>query len=180
MNTEMVTNIIQSILAPVLMVNACALLVAALFTRYAGINDRLRKMAHERLELLRDYQHQEHDVEQFLLDERVREIDAQFRNVLHRHWLAHHAVIVMYVAIGVFVTDMFVIAVSIMSSIEWISTLALVIFLAGIALMPVGIVLTVLEVSTSRGIVVYEVTRIMNLRPGEMMPIRKGETHGTL
>jgi hypothetical protein len=178
MNAEMVTQIIQAILAPVLMVNACALLVAALFTRYVGINDRLRQMAHERLVLLRDYQ-QERSTERFLLDERLQEIDAQFRNLLRRHWLAHHAVIAMYAAIGVFVIDMFVIAVSLMSNDEWTSMLALVVFLAGIALMPVGIVLTVVEVSTSRGIIVYEVTRAMKLHPDDMTPINQGETHGT-
>ena len=55
MNTDMVAHIIQSILAPVLMINGCAILVGALFTRYGGINDRLRTMAHERLDLLRSH-----------------------------------------------------------------------------------------------------------------------------
>jgi len=53
MNTEMVTRIIQTIIAPVVMVNACAILLGGLVSHSNAINDRLRAMARERIEMLR-------------------------------------------------------------------------------------------------------------------------------
>lgn len=49
----MTTRTIQLILAPVVMVTACGILVNGLIGRYTNITNRLRTMAHERLELLR-------------------------------------------------------------------------------------------------------------------------------
>ncbi|MEZ4666408.1 MAG: DUF2721 domain-containing protein [Anaerolineae bacterium] len=179
MDAEMVAQIIQSILAPVLMVNACAILVGALFTRYVGINDRLRSMAHERLSLLRDQRGNSltHG-EIALLKERLNEIDVQMPDLLRRHQLAHHAVAAIYVSVCIFVVDMFVIALSVTTDTAWASPLALLIFLAGISLMLVSIFMTVLEVSTSRGVVIYEVKRIMHLSLEDM--IKGEEQHGKL
>ena len=49
MNAEMVARIIQLILAPVVMISACAILESGLLGHYASINARLRNMTHERL-----------------------------------------------------------------------------------------------------------------------------------
>jgi len=174
MNAETVAHIIQSILAPVLMVNACAILVGALFTRYVGINDRLRSMAHERLELLRSHTNESGELR--LVRERLQEIDAQAPNLLRRHRLAHHAVVTIYISVCAFVADMFVIALSVTTVMAWASPLALLIFLLAISLMLVSIALTVLEVSTSRGVVIYEVERIMNLS----LEDKEGESHGNI
>jgi Protein of unknown function (DUF2721) len=177
MNAEMAAHIIQSILAPALMINACAILVGALFTRYVGINDRLRNMAGERLSLLRQQRGQAlASGEIFLLRERLQEIDAQIPNLLRRHQLAHHAVVVIYISVCLFVADMFAIALSVTTDTVWASPLALLIFLLGISLMLVSMMMTAREVSTSRGVVVYEVTRIMNLSLEDMT--EKGEPHG--
>ena len=179
MNPEMVAHIIQSILAPVLMINACVISVGALFTRYGGINDRLRTMALERLALLREQRDHILSIGQnFLLRERLQEIDTQIPNLLRRHRLAHHAVVIIYIAVCVFVADMFTIAVSLTTDTTWASSLALLIFLLGISLMLVSIFFTVLEVSTSRGIVIYEVERVMNLSLEEMK--LEEEKHGNL
>jgi uncharacterized membrane protein YphA (DoxX/SURF4 family) len=53
MNAEMPPRTIQLILAPVVMVTACAILLAGLLSRFAALNDRLRLLARERLDLLR-------------------------------------------------------------------------------------------------------------------------------
>ncbi len=49
MTAEMVTRIIQTIIAPVVMVNACAIILGGLLNHSATINARLRGMARERL-----------------------------------------------------------------------------------------------------------------------------------
>lgn len=146
------------------MVNACAILVGTLFTRYVGINDRLRSMSRERLDALRQQHIHTMDAgERGLVEERVREIDAQIPNILYRHRLAHHAVVAIYVAVCLFIADMFIIALSVTTDTLWASPLALLVFLAGMAVMLFSIIQTVREVSRSRGVVIYEVERVMSL-----------------
>ena len=53
MSAENVTRTIQLILAPVVMITACALLLNGLLSRYDALNARLRIMGRERLDLLR-------------------------------------------------------------------------------------------------------------------------------
>ena len=52
MSAETVTRTIQLILAPVVMLSACSVFVGGVLAHYAAINDRIRTMVHERLELL--------------------------------------------------------------------------------------------------------------------------------
>ena len=52
MSAETVTGTIQLILAPVVMVSACAIFVSGLLTHYEAINGRMRRMVSERREIL--------------------------------------------------------------------------------------------------------------------------------
>ena len=87
MDTQMIGQIIQFIVAPVVMISSCALILNGLLARYGAINDRLRLMTHERLELLRT------DKNDPLTAERVSEIDRQIPILLHRHKQLHDAVL---------------------------------------------------------------------------------------
>src|SRR5689334_1681673 len=105
MDVEMVARNIQLIIAPVVMISSCAILLTGLLGRYAAVNDRLRAMARERLEIwhsgARDAPFQV---------ERLCEIDTQMPDLLRRHRLIHHAVLSVFCAILVFVSSMFIIA----------------------------------------------------------------------
>ena len=48
------TQVIQFIIAPTVMVSACSLILNGILVRYAQVNDRLRLMAHERWDLVRE------------------------------------------------------------------------------------------------------------------------------
>ncbi len=74
MNAEMVTRIVQTIIAPVVMVNACAILLGGLLNQSAAVNDRLRGMTRERIEMLGTSGAVTADR---LLAERLDEIDTQ-------------------------------------------------------------------------------------------------------
>ena len=52
MTAESIVKIIQLILAPAVMVTTCAILLGGMQGHYAAVNDRLRAMARERLDLL--------------------------------------------------------------------------------------------------------------------------------
>src|SRR3974377_2419465 len=102
MNAEMVTRIIQTIIAPVVMVNACAILLGGLLNHSSAINDRLRGMARERIELLRASGAPGADR---LFGERLDEIDTQMPDLLHRLSLIRAAIMSVYGAILLLVVD---------------------------------------------------------------------------
>ena len=160
MNTEMVTRIIQTIIAPVVMVNACAILLGGLLSHSAAINDRLRGMARERLDLLRTPSADQADR---LVVERLDEIDAQLPDLLQRlNWI-RAAVLSIYSAILLLVVDMLVIAVSTVTTTSWLSTAVIVVFLAGIGAVFLGVLLTVLEARQSQRAIRFEVQRVLAL-----------------
>lgn len=160
----MVGQIIQFILAPVVMITSCALVLNGLLARYAAINDRLRLMAHERLELLRAA----YADDPFVV-ERVAEIDRQLPDLLRRHRQTHDAVLLVYCAVLLFIASMFVIAVLVISGAAWVSSLVLVLFLGAILALMGGVALAVIEIFGSHRAVHYEVRHIAGL-PGGAAP----------
>lgn len=160
MNAEMVTRIIQTIIAPVVMVNACAILLGGLLNHSAAINDRLRGMARERIEMLRALGAAEADR---LLAERLDEIDTQMPDLLHRLGLIRAAIMSVYGAILLLVVDMLVIALAVVSATDWLTTAVLIVFLAGIGALFFGVVLIVLEARQSQRAIRFEVQRVLAL-----------------
>ena len=160
MNAEMVTRIIQTIIAPVVMVNACAILLGGLLNHSAAINDRLRGMARERIEMLRESGAAKADR---LLAERLDEIDTQMPDLLHRLGLIRAAIMSVYGTILLLVVDMLVIALAVVSATDWLTTAVLIVFLAGIGALFFGVVLIVLEARQSQRAIRFEVQRVLAL-----------------
>ncbi|MBI1876821.1 MAG: DUF2721 domain-containing protein [Chloroflexi bacterium] len=165
MNAEMVGWIIQLILAPALMVSACAITQGGLLGRYAAINDRPRAMGRERLDLLRDKGEAEsgNPTAISFTAERFQQIDHQIPDLLHRHKITHDAVLAVYCAILFFVGDMFTIAMAVVTNLEGVAIAALVIFLVSTAVLLVGMYLAVIEIHTSHRALHYEVQQIVSL-----------------
>ena len=166
MTTDTIARIIQLILAPVVMVSACAILVSGTLSHYAAINDRLRALARERLELLRGPTGELRipaASEDAFTTERLQEIDNQLPGLAQRLDLVHSALVAVYGAILVLVLSMFVIAFAALDNSSPLATAALVIFLVGTAIMLVGIVLVAVEIRQSNGAIQHEVRRVMRL-----------------
>jgi hypothetical protein len=166
MNAETVARTIQFIIAPVVMVTACALILGGLLGRYAVINDRLRALARERLEMWQKFGGSfpaEMATVDALAVERLQEIDMQIPDLLRRHKWTRDAVLSVYGAVIVFITTMFVIAAAAVANSDLIAALVLILFLCGTALLLCGVLLTAREVRHSRHAVEYEVERIAAL-----------------
>jgi hypothetical protein len=166
MTAETVSRTIQVILAPVVMVTACSILVGGFQTHYAAINDRLRAMARERLDLLRGLRGEpaRGAGEANKLDlERLEEIDHQIPDLLRRHRQVHDAVLAVYCAILLFVASMFVIAYAAAVNADWAATAAMLVFLAGVGALLAGVVFVAVEVRISHRALQYEVGRIERL-----------------
>jgi hypothetical protein len=166
LNAETITHTIQFILAPVVMVSSCAILVGGMLTRYAELNDRLRALAHERLDLLHgpggNFEHASGKKDAFTA-ERLAEIDAQVPGLLRRHGLVHRGVLAVYLAILIFVLSMLAIAVAVIPNSQLLATMALLVFLCGTGALLTGVAFISVEVRVSNDAVRYEVLRIMGL-----------------
>lgn len=93
---------IQAILAPAVMVSACGLLLLGMQNKYGRIIDRMRVLTRERLALL------SHTGDPFA-DRRLPVIDRQIRDLLRRTRIQHDAVLLLFIAVGLFVLDMLLI-----------------------------------------------------------------------
>lgn len=158
MTSEVVTKTIDLIIAPVVMITACALIVNGLLTRYASVGDRLRLVNQERLNLL------ELDLSQnrFKAD-RLHELDHILSDLFRHHHLVHNVLVIVYLAILIFMLDMLVIALAISTHISWLSQFVVIVFLIGIGILFWGIVLIALELATSHHSIQFEVHRTCQL-----------------
>ena len=166
MSVQLVTQTIQLILAPVVLVTSTAILLNGMLQLYSATIDRLRALAHERLQLLRTPEGAIARLDDKLdafTTERISEIDRQIPQVMRRHTLIHNAVLTEYSAILVLVVSMIVIAVSAASRSGPVATAALILFLIGTVTMLAGILLFALVVRISDAAVSYESRRVLML-----------------
>ena len=156
MTADDIARTIQLVLAPVVMVTACAITLGGLMGHYQAVNDRLREMARERLDLVRGSP-------DGLGRERLAEIDHQAPDLLRRHRLVRDAVLAIYGAIILFVASMLAIAVATVTGSVAVATLVLALFLVGTLMLLVGVVLSAVEIRISHRALAYEVERVLKL-----------------
>ncbi len=162
MPIEEASRILQLILAPVVMVTACAIIVNALLTHYSAIGDRMRALARERVELLDTGLGD--PATGPLVGERLGQIEQQIPTLTLRHKQVRDAVLLVYVALFLFIIDMFVIGATVISGYRPAGTAIVALFLAGIAVLAAGVLMTVIEVRISHIAAEREAARVMGLR----------------
>jgi hypothetical protein len=178
MNAEFVAQTIQLILTPAVMVTTCAIMLGGLLAHYGAINDRLRALARERLEIWQssttnltatsspdsalpgDSAPSKHTT---FITERLREIDTQLPDLLRRHTMMRNAVLSGYAAVVSFLTSMVIIALAALIQSTIVAFAALLIFLAGTTILLIGMLLTTIEIRISHQAVQYETRRIASL-----------------
>ena len=166
MDIEMVARNIQIILAPVVMVTACAILLQGLLARYAALNERLRGLAIERLKLLTGMS----STDQFQMA-RLQVVDKQLPLLLGHYRRSRNSVVTVYGAALIFIADMFVIALAALNMTAWLATVALLIFLAGVAVLFSGVLLIALEIRTSQQALQDEVNSVLALKANDTAPM---------
>jgi hypothetical protein len=165
-NTEMVARLIQVVLVPAVMVTTCAIQSGALLPRYTALNDRLRLLTRERLEILRGLGLDlklDLSAAGALLRERLDEIDAQLPELLRRHKQQRNALTALFIAIALFLVSMIAIAAAVALAQDWAATAAMALFLGGLAAYLVCAVLTVVEIAISHRALHYEAKRVASL-----------------
>lgn len=153
---EETVRAIQTILAPAVMISACGLLLLGMQNRYGRINDRMRALARERLELLPKRGDP-------IADVRLAAIERQMPDLLMRVRIQHDAVYYLFAAVIAFVVDAFVIAASLFVAAGPFNVAALAVFLVGMGLVLWAMVLSAQEIAISTRAVTLEVEEIMKL-----------------
>ncbi len=156
MDVNSLARTIDLILAPVVMVTACAIILGGLWGHASAINDRLRGMNRERMELWRAP-----DTDAYTT-ERLLEIDTQAPWLVRRHRRVLDAIVDIYVAVLTYLLCMFSIAGAVLLNMA--ATLALLLFLLGTSALLVGILLAILEIRISQKALEWEVKRVGSLR----------------
>lgn len=158
MSAADVARTIQLIIAPVVLVTACAIIQGGFLSRFMYVGQRMRSLANERLDLLHSGKRDDG-----FYSERLQEIDRQVPLLRQRHRLLQKSVLLIYNAILVFIISMFAIALSVASNASSVAALALVCFLLGTCLLLVGVVLAGQEIRMSHQAICYEIDRVASL-----------------
>jgi hypothetical protein len=158
-------NAISAMVAPVVLLTVGSLISNGLLTVYNSVNDRLRQMTRERIEILTGPAGEKLEVASVPVmgRERLEEIKAQLPLILRRHKLTRLSVLTIYGAVGVLGLSIVVIAIAVVLDDETAGRIALGLVLAGTIVMLVGIGVAALSLAKSADAITYAVNRTSEL-----------------
>jgi hypothetical protein len=152
---ESINRLIQLIVTPAVMLSACAILVSGVLNRSAAINDRLRTLNREQMELLGVQASAS-----AISARRVRIIDTQFSDLLRRLRIENCAILALYCAVIIFILDMISIAGLATTDLPWLGMTAIGFFGMGILIVGFAIGCVAYEVRISLRSITYEVDQV--------------------
>jgi hypothetical protein len=156
---------IQAMVTPVVLITTAAIFSGALLPMYGSVNDRMRAMDHERLEILTG-------AAGTLLPaaevppsgrERLTQIDTQLPMLLRRHRLLHNAVLLIYAGVAVLVLSVITIGAAVTGGSGAAGDVALALVLAGTVMLLGGLLLAARSIMISMDAIDYEVRRALSL-----------------
>ncbi len=152
---------ISAMVAPVVLLTMGVLLSNGLLTVYGSVNDRLRDMTRERIDILTGATGEKLELAAVpaMSRERLKEIRAQLPLILRRHRLTRLAVLTIYVAIGVLGLSIVVIAIAVVGHNETAGRVALGLVLAGTVIVLAGIAVAATSLAKSADAITYAVER---------------------
>jgi Flp pilus assembly protein TadB len=159
-NIQTAGKTIEVIVAPAVMVTACGILLTGMLAHYSAINERLRALTTERLDLALVTPPEDHGAR---ARERLTEIDHQVPMLISRHQQVHHAILLLNTAVVTLILSMFVIAAAALANSGAVGTVSLVVFLGGVTALLVGVGFMAVEVRHSHASVAYESMRVVGL-----------------
>ena len=163
--TPTAVQAVQAMVAPVVLITASAILSGGIQSVYASVNDRMRAMTRERLELLSGPDGTIGAVTGLATArrERVGQIDTQLPMLLRRHRLLRDSVLVLYAGTAVLVVSVIVLGAAVTVGSEPVGVAALSLVLAGTAASLAGLVLAARSIMVSQDAIDYEVKETLRL-----------------
>jgi hypothetical protein len=157
---------IADLVAPVVLLTVGGMLSNGLIAVYSDINNRLREMTREQLEIRRGPAGQVLDDDSLpAIDrDRLHEIGVQLPMMLRRHKLTRMSVLTIYIAVVVFGLSIVVIAIAVTTNDEIAGRVALGLVVAGTIIMLVGLAVAATSLARSADAISYAVNRTTKLR----------------
>jgi ABC-type siderophore export system fused ATPase/permease subunit len=147
MTTATTIQLIQSILAPALMISGCGLILLALLNRYSIMQNRIRLLNNERRKLHRAAEEISNGME--LPVGRVKSLDIQIDNLFQRVKMIHNALMFVITGILFFVLSSLAIAAVIFAPSILLAIVPLIIFLLGMISLLIGVLIAGVEIRRS-------------------------------
>ncbi|MGA3287644.1 MAG: DUF2721 domain-containing protein [Bacteroidota bacterium] len=149
-----VIQVIQLILAPGIMINACGLLLLSISNKFTSVLNRIRALTEEKRKLMLNASQREfYPME----NQRIESISRQVPGLLNRARLIRNAVFCYLVAVGLFVTTSLFIGMDYFASILQFRYFILGAFLLGMIVVFIGVIFGVLDTMKGYNIVKFEV-----------------------
>ena len=163
--TPTAVQAIQAMVAPVVLITATAILSGGIQSVYGSVNDRMRAMTRERLELVTQSGGQIGVVVDLAPAERERvtQIDSQLPLLLRRHRLLRDCVLVLYLGAVILVVSVIVLGAAVTLGSEGVGVAALCLVLVGTSASLAGLVLAARSILVSQDAIDYEVGRTLSL-----------------
>ncbi len=147
-------NLIQSMLAPGLMISACGLLLLGIHNKYGLVVNRIRTLEEEKRRIIAIHRKDGLDPDQKV---RFNSIVMQVEKFEFRIKLVRNAVFFYTLAVAFFVLSSLAIGFNIMTGLSGFQTLSLILFLTGMTSVLVAIIFAAREVWKGYAIVRIEV-----------------------
>ncbi len=149
-----VIQVIQLILAPGIMINACGLLLLGISNKFTSVLNRIRALTEEKRRMILHAAEREfHPIE----NQRIESISRQLHGLLKRAQLIRNSVFCYLIAVGLFVATSLFIGIDYFISQLEVRYLILGAFLSGMIVVFVGVIFGVLDTTKGFKIVQFEV-----------------------
>jgi hypothetical protein len=157
---------IEAMVAPVVLITTGGILTNALLVMYGVVNDRMREMTRERLDILCGEHGELLDAAHIgtIGQERLAEIDVQLPMMLARHRLLRRSVMLLYTGLALLALSVIGIAIATLADSEALGDVALGLVLAGTVAILAGLALVVKTLAISADAITYAINRTGALR----------------
>ncbi len=147
-------QIIQLMLAPAVMINACGLLLLGINNKYSLVVNRIRLLNEEKRRLMTKIGEKAPTTDDNV---RLESIAHQIRALTYRARLVRNTVLCYTTSVALFVTTSLILGVSSVLSLGKLNFLIITTFLLGMTFVFIGIVFAGLETKKGYDIISYEV-----------------------
>jgi hypothetical protein len=147
-------QIIQLMLAPAVMINACGLLLLGINNKYSLVVNRIRLLNEEKRRLMIKIGEKSPTTDDNV---RLESIAVQIKALVYRAKLVRNSVLCYTIAVALFVSTSLVLGISSVLSLGKLNFLIITTFLLGMSFVIIGIVFAAFETKKGYDIISYEV-----------------------
>ncbi|MEN6294558.1 MAG: DUF2721 domain-containing protein [Chloroherpetonaceae bacterium] len=149
-----IVGLIQSMLAPGVMINACGLLLLGMNNKYSVVVNRIRLLNEEKRKF---YDKAGSNELEFMEEIHLRSISIQLEKLIIRLKLVRNAVVSYSIAIGIYVLTSFFIGLNSIWNLDFLVRSSVLLFTIGMLLVLIGVIYAAIESIRGFQIIDFEI-----------------------